>query len=88
MLMRVYNDVILGLTSPDWPLTCMNELLVPHKRVSVGPVSIRASQQPHISYSIFFFEITTSNNLFSSISLNVMEMKKGMSSIAMCALRM
>ena len=70
MLMRVYNDVIRGLTSPDWPWTCMNELLVPHRRVSVGPVGIRASQHPHRSYFIFFLEITTSNNLFSRISFN------------------
>ena len=29
MLIRGYNDVILGLTNPDWPWTHMNELLVP-----------------------------------------------------------
>ena len=28
MLIRVCYDVILGLTTPHWPWTCMNELLV------------------------------------------------------------
>ena len=28
MLIRGYNDVILGLTTSDWPWTCMNDLLV------------------------------------------------------------
>ena len=28
MLIRGYNDVKLGLTTPHWPWTCMNELLV------------------------------------------------------------
>ena len=29
MVIKQYNDVILGLTSPDWPWSHMNELLVP-----------------------------------------------------------
>ena len=32
MMMRIYNDVIFGLTTADWPWTYMNELLVPHRR--------------------------------------------------------
>ena len=32
MLIREYNDVILGLTSPDWPWSHMNELLVPAQK--------------------------------------------------------
>ena len=32
MLIREYNDVILGLTSPDWPWSHMNELLVPTQK--------------------------------------------------------
>ena len=36
MLMRVYNDVILRLTTPYWPGhgTCMNELLLPYRVAS------------------------------------------------------
>ena len=32
MLMRVCYDVISGLTTADWSLTRVNELLVLHKR--------------------------------------------------------
>ena len=32
MLIRGYNDVILGLTPPDWLWTWMNEHLVPAQK--------------------------------------------------------
>ena len=51
MLIRVCYDVILGLTTPDWPWTHMNELLVPAQkgltqydlRVT-GPPNVRTAQ--------------------------------------------
>ena len=32
MLMRLYNDVKVGLSTPDWFWTCINELLVPAQK--------------------------------------------------------
>ena len=58
MLMRLfYNDVRLGLTTGDWPLTCMNELLVPQRRAKVGPAGNRACQRPHCSDIAYFLGI-------------------------------
>ena len=51
MLIREYNDVILGLTSPDWPWSHMNELLVPAQKAltqcdlpASGPANIWTAQ--------------------------------------------
>ena len=51
MLMRVYNDVTLGLTTAHWLETCMNELLVPHRKgltqwdvPEPGPANVHTAQ--------------------------------------------
>ena len=59
MLIRVCYDVILGLTTPHWPWTCMNELLVtaevPHTvgpagtGASLGPANVRGAQSLYLS---------------------------------------
>ena len=59
MLMRVYNDVTLGLTTAHWLETCMNELLVPHKKGLTQwdlPEPGPAGQRPHCSNIVFLCE--------------------------------
>ena len=59
MVIRVYNDVILGLTSPDWPWSHMNELLVPAQKAltqcdlpASGPANVWTAQ-PEILLCIY-----------------------------------
>ena len=41
-----YNDVILGLTSPDWPWSHMDELLVPTQK-GLTQWNLPAPELPH-----------------------------------------
>ena len=47
MLIRWYNDVILGLTPPDWFWLYINELLVPAQK-GITQWDLTASELPNV----------------------------------------
>ena len=55
MIMRIYNDVILGLTTAHWSIhSSMNISWCPTEGPELeGTVGIRASQRPHCLDIVF-----------------------------------
>ena len=63
MLMRLYTDVKLGLSTPDWFWTCINELLVPAQKgltqwdlPAPGPANVHTAHPGKYSVNFQYIE--------------------------------